>query len=158
MQLVTKVSNGGVKVEQVTSLYASDADILVCPVCCQKKKQVNYPLQEFTYRFPYAYGAFRRALDDGKIGRGEPYLANVIGSEQKVLWFPVHHAYDAHYQEEWIAEGIEWIRVNGLHKAHSIAFPAMGYYEEDEIDPKATFRLVSRLNDTAKVVSFHVNY
>ena len=156
MRSVTKVSK--IQIENTSSLFASDADILVCPVCCQKKKQVNYPLQEFTYRFPYAYGAFRRALDDDRVKRGEPYLTDVIGSEQKVLWFPVHHAYDAKYQEDWIAAGIEWIRVNGLHVQHSIAFPAMGFYEEDGIEVKAVFRLVSRLKDTPKVVSFHVNY
>ena len=95
--------------------------------------------------------------------QGKTALGTIIVSERldraTVVWLigrgDIRRKFDLHS----IIKGLTKMRELDLHLTHSIAFPAIGYYDSDRIDVKLVYDAVKKyLGDGLKPVDFVLNY
>ena len=143
--------------DDYTSLTLSECDVLVIPVQAGSKGFTRHPLPDVKREFPSAYAYFRRLTDSRKIARGKLVLPR--NETPKILFLPTGYHYASPQYLDWIEAGLIAMRRRQLHDKYTIAFPALGAYEEDHIDVKEVFKLVKKyLGDGKKNVDFLTSY
>jgi hypothetical protein len=151
-----------IKVDKVHSLATTSADLVVIPIhsrTMQKALTIHPTLHETClYQYPIAYSHFKDMESQGKTA-----LGTIIVSERldraTVVWLigrgDIRRKFDLHS----IIKGLTKMRELDLHLTHSIAFPAIGYYDSDRIDVKLVYDAVKKyLGDGLKPVDFVLNY
>jgi hypothetical protein len=110
------------------------------------------------YRYPIAYSHFKDIESEGNLALGD-----IIVSERldcvPVVWLIGRGDIRRKFDLYAITKALRQIRELDLHHTYSIAFPAIGYYEEDRIDVKLVYRAVKKfLGDGLKQVDFLIHY
>lgn len=141
-------------------IWVSECDMLVIPVHVSNVQKTwnRYPIDEMSVRFPLAYGHFKKMQDAGMIEPGVPVVT--MGVEAKdICWLPVTTDTRRRYKIEWIAQGVRNMVEMRLHVSHSIAFPALGAYEGEGVDPTDVYKIVkSELGPLSKRIDFLLNF
>jgi hypothetical protein len=71
----------------------------------------------------------------------------------------VQNRHNNYFQEAWVEEVIDAMAEAGLHKKYDMAFPGLGYYDEDGLDSKVTLKQVYKaFSDSHKALDFHLTY
>jgi hypothetical protein len=71
----------------------------------------------------------------------------------------VQNRHNNYFQLEWLEEVVDAMVKAGLHKKYDMAFPGLGYYDEDGLDLGDTLRLVhDKFSGSSKLLDFHVKY
>tara|TARA_B100001250_G_C19812474_1_gene796401 strand:- start:2326 stop:2787 length:462 start_codon:yes stop_codon:yes gene_type:complete len=152
------------KIEVLHTKIAYSERTLIC-VPCAKFRATEHPIREIRSMFPMEYRHFREHCEDERrehdsavlLGRGK-FLLSDFG-DQKICWMTVQNRHNNYFQEGWVAEVIDAIADAGLHKKYDMAFPGLGYYEEDGLDLENVLKSVYRaFNDSNKQLDFHVRY
>jgi len=151
-----------IKIEKTLTLRTVGADLVVIPLHAlhmDKALTLHPTLQETClYDFPLAYSYYRQELDLKRLKRGDVLFYERLGDSPVLMAIvrgDIRRKFDLHA----IVKCLKWIRDNDLHNKHTIAFPGIGCYESDRIDPKIVFRSVKRfLADGSKTVHFVMNY
>jgi len=151
-----------VKVDKVNSLATTGADLIVIPVHAKtmQKPLTLHPTLHDTclYQYPLAYCHYKDMESLGKIALGDIVVSERL-DRATVVWLigrgDIRRKFDLHA----IVKAIIQIRDLDLHHTHSIAFPAIGYYDSDRIDVKLVYAAVKKyLGDGLKPVDFILNY
>ena len=151
-----------VKIDRVHSLATTGADLIVIPMharTMQKPLTLHPTLHETClYQYPLAYSHFKDIESDGKLKLGDILVSERIDNAT-VVWLiargDIRRKFDLHS----IIRGLRQMRELDLHHRYSIAFPAIGFYESDRIDPKLVHEVVQEyLGDGLKRVDFVLNY
>ena len=146
-----------------TKLAYSERTLICVP--CAKFRATEHPIREIRVMFPLEYRHFREHCEDERrkhesevlLGRGK-FLLSDFG-DQKICWMTVQNRHNNYFQIDWIEEVIEAIARADLHKKYDMAFPGLGYYEEDGIDTKEVLKMVyNAFNDSEKALDFHISY
>lgn len=141
-------------------IWVSDCDMLVIPVHVSNVQKTwnRYPIDEMSVRFPLAYGHFKKMQDAAMIEPGVPVVT--VGLESKdICWLPITTDARRRYKIEWIERGVRKMAAMRLHVSHSIAFPALGVYEGEGVDPTDVYKIVSKtLGPGSKKVEFLLNF
>lgn len=149
-----------VEVRKHLPLFLTDSDMVVIPVHVtnQRKSWDRYPINEAKLEYPLAYCHYRRLQDANLTEPGEPVLS--IGIESKVIcWLPLARDVRRHYKMHWLIRGLRRMNEMGLHEKYSIAFPAIGVYEEDKIDPVNVYKSVKKyLGNGTFPVEFYIDF
>ena len=137
---------------------SSDMVVIPVHVTNQRKSWDRYPINEAKLEYPLAYCHYRRLQDANLTEAGEPVLS--IGVESKVIcWLPLARDVRRHYKMHWLIRGLRRMNELGLHKKYSIAFPAIGVYEEDKIDPVIVYKSVKKyLGNGTFPVEFFIDF
>jgi hypothetical protein len=143
--------------DNYTPLTLSDCDVIIVPVQARNRGFMRHPLPDVKREFPSAYAYFRRLTEVQKIVRGK--LALPRNESPKIVFLPTAHDYRTPQYLDWVEAGLIVLRERRVHDKYTIAFPALGIYEEDRIDVKKVFRLVKKyLGDGKKDVYFLTSY
>lgn len=141
-------------------IWVSDCDLLVIPVHVSNVQKTwnRYPIDEMSVRFPIAYGHFKRMQDAGTIEPGVPVVT--IGVESKdICWIPITTDARRRYKLPWIEEAVSNMAAMRLHLSHTIAFPALGVYEGEGVDPTDVYKIVKKhLGSSGKRVEFLLSF
>ena len=124
-----------------TKMSLCEDGLLICPISCQPMMMVNYPIPDFRKMDPISYGHMMGKVVKDGIKQGQLIFSDSNTSE-KILWFPMHKAYNVHYKLDWIEDGLKTMAKNRLHDKYEINFPAIGYYEEDGVSQEDVLELV----------------
>lgn len=152
------------KIEVIESKIAYSERTLIC-VPCAKFRATEHPIREVRTMFPFEYRHFREHCEDERrehesevlLGRGK-FLLSDFG-DQKICWMTVQNRHNNYFQYEWLEEVMDAIAKAGLHKEYDMAFPALGYYDEDGLDMEDTLKMVYRkFRDSDKQLDFHLGY
>ena len=115
--------------------------------------------------FLLEYRHFREHCEDERrehdsevlLGRGK-FLLSDFG-DQKICWMTVQNRHNNYFQLEWLEEVMDAMAKADLHKEYDMAFPGLGYYDEDGLDVNDTLKLVyEKFHDSNKLLDFHVIY
>ncbi len=137
--------------------YIEGEYLLVCPIATNWKS-FNHPIPVVRNMFPIAYSFYRRRLEvDRPLDIGGIILSD--HDEKPVCWITVHKAHNTKYKLDYIEESIKEMAALNLHKKYNIAFPALGYYEEDGVDKDDVQSLLELyFSDTDNKVLFVLDY
>jgi hypothetical protein len=146
-----------IELDNYTALTLSECDVLVVPIHTLYTGFTRHPIPDVKREFPLAYAYVRRLSDARKIKRGK--LIFPRGETPKILFLPTGYDYTKKQYLDWVEAGLIKMREYEIHNNYTIAFPALGVYEDDQIDVKRVFRLVKKyLGDGEKDVQFLLNY
>ena len=152
------------KIEVLHTKIAYSERTLIC-VPCAKFRATEHPIREIRSMFPMEYRHFREHCEDERrehdsevlLGRGK-FLLSDFG-EQKICWMTVQNRHNNYFQYEWLDEVLDAIVEAKLHHKYDIAFPGLGYYDEDGLDMADTLKMVfEKFRGSAKGLDFHVGY
>jgi hypothetical protein len=146
-----------INLDNHSPLTLSECDVLVVPIHILYKGFTRHPLPDIKREFPEAYVYVRRLGDSRKLQRGKLVFAR--GGPPKILFLPTGYDYKKKQYLDWVEAGLIEMRKRELHNKYTIAFPALGAYDDDQIDIKEVFKLVKRyLGDGEKDVDFLLSY
>jgi hypothetical protein len=96
--------------------------------------------------------------DAGTIEPGVPVVT--IGVESKdICWIPITTDARRRYKLPWIEEAVSNMAAMRLHLSHTIAFPALGVYEGEGVDPTDVYKIVKKhLGSSGKRVEFLLSF
>ena len=118
----------------------------------------NYPMKEFLKIAPLAVSDAYNFVKDEKGELGDIFISE-FHNEPKILWFYSHNYGDKNYRLETIEAALENIREQSIPWEHSMAFPCLGYYQEDGINQTDVISLVNEhLGDAPMTIDLFVNY
>lgn len=152
------------KIEVLHTKIAYSERTLIC-VPCAKFRATEHPIREVRSLYPIEYRHFREHCEDERrehdspilLGRGK-FLLSDFG-EQKICWMTVQNRHNNYFQLEWLEEVVDAMAKAGLHNKYDMAFPGLGYYDEDGLDLEDTLRLVhKKFAGSSKLLDFHVKY
>jgi len=150
-----------IEVRKHTSLFLTDCDMVVIPV--HAKNQYNkswdrYPINEAKLEYVLAYAQYRRLQDADLVEPGEPVISE--GIESKVIcWIPITVDVRRRYKMHWIIRSLRRMQELDLHNKYSIAFPALGAYEGEGVDPVNVYKIVKKYLGNGKFpVDFMVDF
>jgi|TARA_B100000131_G_scaffold322766_1_gene377980 hypothetical protein len=152
------------KIEVIHSKIAYSERTLIC-VPCAKFRATEHPIREVRAMFPIEYRHFREHCEDERrehdsevlLGRGK-FLLSDFG-EQKICWMTVQNRHNNYFQYEWLEEVLDAMVEAKLHHKYDMAFPGLGYYDEDGLDMADTLKMVfEKFRGSAKGLDFHVGY
>ena len=152
------------KIEVIHSKIAYSERTLIC-VPCAKFRATEHPIREVRTMFPIEYRHFREHCEDERrehesevlLGRGK-FLLSDFG-EQKICWMTVQNRHNNYFQYEWLEEVLDAMAEAKLHHDYDMAFPGLGYYDEDGLDMADTLKMVfEKFRGSAKGLDFHVGY
>jgi hypothetical protein len=151
-----------VKIDRVHSLATTPADLVVIPMhvkTMQKPLTLHPTLHETClYQYPIAYSHFKDIESDGTLALGDIIVSERL-DRATVVWLIGRGDIRRKFDLYAITKALRQIRELDLHHTYSIAFPAIGYYEEDRIDVKLVYRAVKKfLGDGLKQVDFLLHY
>lgn len=150
-----------IQIESHLNMRELNAELTILPL---HAKAMNKPLTlHRSFRdlclidYPHAYSYYKYKEQDG-LERGDFIFLDRIDSTKVGIMIArgdIRRKFDLYA----IAKALRSIREMDLHNKYSIAFPALGYYEEDKIDIKRVFKMVEKfLGDGDKSVYFVLNY
>lgn len=148
----------------LTSGIAHSERTLIC-VPCAAFRATEHPIREVRTMFPMAYAHFRAHAQDYRreikpdfiLGRGKILFSDF--DKQKICWMPVQNRHENYFQIEWISDAIDEIVKQGLHEKFDLAFPALGYYDEDGVEMDDVLKMVyTSLFTGENVVDYHLKY
>ena len=146
-----------------TKIAYSERTLIFVP--CAKFRATEHPIREIRTLFPFEYRHFREHCEDERrnhdspvlLGRGK-FLLSDFG-DQKICWMTVQNRHNNYFQIEWLEEVLVAIVKSGLHNEYDMAFPGLGHYDEDGLDPKEVLELVyETFKDSKKQLDFHTAY
>ena len=152
------------QIEVIHSKIAYSERTLIC-VPCAKFRATEHPIREVRTMFPIEYRHFREHCEDERrehdsevlLGRGK-FLLSDFG-EQKICWMTVQNRHNNYFQYEWLEEVLDAMVEAKLHHKYDMAFPGLGYYDEDGLDMADTLKMVfEKFRGSAKGLDFHVGY
>jgi len=152
------------KVNLLHTKIAYSERTLIC-VPCAKFRATEHPIREIRVMFPFEYRHFREHCEDERrehesevlLGRGK-FLLSDFG-DQKICWMTVQNRHENYFQFEWIAEVIQSIADAELHLKYDIAFPGLGYYDEDGVDQAEVLKMAyNAFSDSKNVLDYHISY
>ena len=161
---LTKKSNPFTKVEMPISL--SERTLVVCPI--PREYSTHRHISEFRGIYPLDYAYMSRGMkpDRELTPEDEENIIHELGSylitdfgEQKVCWICVHNVDHAKYQMSAIEDIISAMAEDKLHQEFDIAFPLMGWYQEDGVDAYDVELLIRHhFSDTSNSIDIHTKY
>ena len=151
-----------VKIDKVHSLATTSADLVVIPMhskTMQKPLTLHPTLHETClYQYPLAYCHFKDMESQGKTALGDIIVSERL-DRVTVVWLIGRGDIRRKFGLHSIVKALSKIRELDLHHTHSIAFPAIGYYDSDRIDVKLVYKSVKHfLGDGLKSIDFVLNY
>jgi len=151
-----------VKIDKINSLATTPADLVVIPMhakTMQKPLTLHPTLHETClYQYPIAYSHFKDIESEGNLTLGDIIVSERL-DRATVVWVIGRGDIRRKFDLYAITKALRQIRELDLHHTYSIAFPAIGYYEEDRIDVKLVYRAVKKfLGDGLKQVDFLLHY
>jgi len=151
-----------VKIDKINSLGTTSADLIVIPVhvkTMQKPLTLHPTLHETClYQYPLAYCHFKDMESQGKISLGDIIVSERL-DRATVVWLVGRGDIRRKFDLYAITKALRKMRDLDLHHTYSIAFPAIGYYDNDRIDVKLVYRAVKKfLGDGLKPVDFLLHY
>lgn len=142
-------------------LLYSDADMLVVPIHVNNDNQTSWnkhPIRDIKQRYPLAYAHFRRLQDAGLVEHGVPVVSSGIESKE-ICWLPVATDFRREYKIKWVARGLRNMNSMRLHHDYSIAFPALGAYESDGVNPVSVYKIALRyFSNSQNTFEYLTNY
>ena len=150
-----------IKIESTLNMRELNADVTVLPMhakTMQKLLTLHRSLQDLCFiDYPMAYSFFKYKEEDG-LERGDFILLDRIGTERVGVMIArgdIRRKFDLYA----ITKALRTMQEMDLHNKYTIAFPALGYYEEDKIEIKNVFKMVKKfLGEGSKTVYFVLNY
>ena len=152
------------KVNLLYTNIAYSERTLIC-VPCAKFRATEHPIKEIRSMFPFEYRHFREHCEDERrqhesevlLGKGK-FLLSDFG-DQKICWMTVQNRHNNYFQMDWIEAVVRSIADAKLHVKYDMAFPGLGYYDEDGVDQQKVLKMVySAFNDSEKALDYHVSY
>ena len=108
--------------------------------------------------YPLAYAHYRRLQDANLVEVGEPVISEGIEIKPFAGFrLPLMFAADTKCIGSFAA--VRRMSEMGLHQKYSIAFPAIGVYEKDGLDPTKVYKVVKKYLENGKFdVDFMVDF
>jgi len=150
-----------INLRQHTSLFLTDADLVVIPVHVNNKNLKSwdrYPIDEAKLEYPLAYAHYRRLQDANLVEVGEPVISEGI-EHKTICWLPITLDVRRRYKMHWVIRAVRRMSEMGLHQKYSIAFPAIGVYEKDGLEATKVYKVVKKYLENGKFdVDFMVHF
>lgn len=151
-----------IKIEKTLTLSTVCPELVVLPLHALRmdKALTLHPTLSSTCfdDFPMAYSYYRQEINLKRLKRGDVIFYERLDSIPVVVMIArgdIRRKFDLHA----VVKCLKWMRENDLHNQYTIAFPGLGWYESDRIDPKIVFKMVKKyLGDGSKTVHFVLNY
>ena len=151
----------GVKIEATLNMRELNAELTILPMharTMQKALTLHPALPELCkVDYPSAYSYFKYAEADG-LERGDFLLferTDTTNVGVMIARGDIRRKFDLYA----ITKALRRMADLDLHNKYSIAFPALGFYENDGIDVKNVYKMVKRfLGEGKKPVYFVLNY
>lgn len=150
-----------IKIEKTLNMRELNAELTILPMhakTMQKPLTLHRSMQDLCFNdYPHAYSFYKYKEKDG-LARGDFFLLDRIdGGDVGILVArgDIRRKFDLYA----ITKGLRTMRELNLHNKYNIAFPALGFYEEDQINIKNVYKTVQKfLGDGKKDVYFVLNY
>ncbi len=151
-----------IRIEKTLSLSSVGADLVVLPLhakTMQKPLTLHPSLRELCiYSYPLAYSYYKNKESNNELSKGDIiYLERIEDTPVAIMVArgDIRRKFDMHSVLKCIKE----IQALGLHNKYTIAFPALGRYDEDRISIKNVYNAVKRmLGNGSKTIHFVLNY
>ena len=138
-------------------LSHTSCKLIVCPIACRRRCSLH-PIPDVRAVAMAAYSHFRRRVD-AKIPFEPGEILVSRFDDYHVCWAALQNAYNTLCKVSYIEIALQEIVKAKLHLEYDIAFPALGYYEEDRIDEDDVLELVQKyLGDSPNKVHFVRKY
>ena len=139
------------------ALSASERTLIVSPMHCKAYDSITHPSDVLRMRYPIAYSHLRGAIDRKELSKGDILLSDT--REGKVIcWIIIHGQSARRFDMDSIESCIDKMVEAGLPEDYDIAFPALGFYEEDGVDMYDVADLVSRRLESGRKLDLHLYY
>jgi len=144
----------------------SNRTLIVCPI--PREYSTHRHISSFRGLFPLDYAYMSRGMkrdrevkpeeEENIIHEVGSYLITDFG-EQKICWICIHNVDHAKYKMSAIEDIIKAMAEDELHKEFDIAFPLLGYYDVDGVEPNDVELLIRHFfDDSPNVIDIHHKY
>lgn len=144
----------------------SERTLIVCPI--PREYSTHRHIRQFRGLFPLDYAYMSRGMkpDRELTPEDEENIIHELGSylitdfgKQKICWICIHNVDHAKYEMSTIEDIIEDMAKEGLHKEFDMAFPLLGWYQEDGVDAYDVELLIRHFfSDTTNSIDIHTKY